>query len=65
MIIDPARLDEGGGTKVTLRQNNAQYHQSGRALFKNTKLERAKKRASIAQEQSEESCSKTQSQFGS
>ena len=23
MIIDPARLDEGGGIEVTLRQNNA------------------------------------------
>ena len=39
MIIDPARLDEGGGIEVTLRQNNAQYHQSCCALFKNTKLE--------------------------
>ena len=59
MIIDPARLDEGGGIEVTLRQNNAQYHQSCRALFKNTKLERDKKMASVAQEQSEESPSKT------
>ena len=59
MIIDPARLNEGDDIDVTLTQNNAQYRQSCRALFKNTKLERAKKRSSIAQEQSEESCSKT------
>ena len=34
MIINPARLDEGVGIEDTLRQNNAQYHQSCRALLK-------------------------------
>lgn len=59
MIINPARLDEGDGIEDTLRQNNAQYHQSCRALFKNTKLDRARKRASDAQEHTDKSCSKT------
>lgn len=45
IILDPARLDEGGGIEETLRKNNAKYHQSCRLLFNNTKLQRAEKRA--------------------
>ena len=44
IILDPARLDEGGGIDGTLRRNKAMYHQSCRLLFNNTKLDRAKKR---------------------
>ena len=44
IILDPARLDEGGGIDGTLRRNKALYHQSCRLLFNNTKLDRAKKR---------------------
>ena len=44
--LDPARLDEGSGIEETLRKNKAQYHESCRLLFNNTKLHRAEKRAS-------------------
>lgn len=44
VILDPGRLDEGGGIEDTLRKNNAMYHQSCRLLLSNTKLERAMKR---------------------
>ncbi len=46
IILDPARLDEGDGIEKTLKIHHAKYHQSCRGLFNNTKLERAKKRAS-------------------
>ena len=45
IVLDPARLDEGDGTEDTLRENKARYHQSGRYLFNNTKLERARRRS--------------------
>jgi len=45
IILDPIRLDEGGGIEETLRRNNAKYHQNCRLLFNNTKLERARERA--------------------
>lgn len=44
IVLDPARLDDGGGIEETLRRNKAQYHQSCRLMFNNTKLERARKR---------------------
>ena len=44
LILDPARLDEGGGIEAMLRRNEAKYHTSCRLLFNNTKLDRAKKR---------------------
>ena len=44
LMLDPRRLDEGGGIDDTLRKNNAKYHQSCRLLLNNTKLDRAKKR---------------------
>ena len=43
LILDPARLNEGGGIEATLRRNEAKYHMSCRLLFNNTKLDRAKK----------------------
>lgn len=43
--LDPKRLDEGSGIEITLRRNNAKYHQSCRMMFNNTKLGRAQKRA--------------------
>ena len=43
--LDPKRLDNGSGIELTLRQNNAKYHQSCRMMFNNTKLGRAQKRA--------------------
>ena len=46
LMLDPARLDEGGGIDATLRRNQAKYHVSCRLLFNNTKLDRAKKRQS-------------------
>ena len=46
--LDPARLDEGGGIDETLRQKKAQYHESCRLLFNNTKLHRAEKRSTPA-----------------
>lgn len=49
LIMDPARLDEGGGIEATLRQNMAKYHLSCRLLFNNTKLEWARKRQSRGQ----------------
>jgi hypothetical protein len=30
LILDPIRLDEGGGIEETLRRNNAKYHQNCR-----------------------------------
>ncbi|KAJ3591197.1 hypothetical protein NHX12_009144 [Muraenolepis orangiensis] len=51
IVLDPARLDDGGGIEGTLRRNKAQYHQSCRLKFNNTKLERAtKRRAESAQQ---------------
>ena len=44
IVLDPARLNDGGGIEETLRNNQAQYHQSCRLMFNNTKLERARKR---------------------
>lgn len=44
IVLDPARLDDGGGIEETLRRNKAQYHHSCRLMFNNTKLERARKR---------------------
>lgn len=49
IVLDPARLDEGGGIAETLRRNKAQYHQNCRLLFNNTKLDRARKRRADAQ----------------
>ena len=46
LILDPARLDEGGGIDATLRRNQAKYHLSCRLLFNNTKLDRSRKRQS-------------------
>ena len=43
IVLDPARLDDGGGLEETLRKNKAQYHQSCRLMLNNTKLERARK----------------------
>uniref|UniRef100_UPI00358FC12B uncharacterized protein isoform X2 n=1 Tax=Myxine glutinosa TaxID=7769 RepID=UPI00358FC12B len=48
IMLDPVRLDEGGGIDVTLRRNNAKYHQSCRLLFSNSKLQRAIKRMKSA-----------------
>ena len=44
IVLDPARLDDGGGLEETLRKNKPQYHQSCRLMLNNTKLERARKR---------------------
>ena len=44
LVLDPARLDEGGGIEDTLKKNKAHYHQSCRYLFQNSRLERARKR---------------------
>ena len=44
IVLDPRRLDEGGGIAETLRKNDAKYHQSCRLMFSNSKLERASKR---------------------
>ena len=60
IILDPARLDEGGGIEETLKRNKAKYHQSCRLMFNNTKLERARKRMSSADSSSEERISKIQ-----
>lgn len=38
------RLDEGSGVEAALITNNAQYHQSCKLRYNNTKLERAEKR---------------------
>ena len=46
--LNPARLDEGNGIEETLRKNKAQYHESCRLLFNNTKLQRAEKRSTSA-----------------
>ena len=43
-FLDPARFDERGGIRETLRKNKAQYHQIWRFMFNNTKLERTRKR---------------------
>ena len=48
IVLDPVRLDEGDDIEETLRMNKAQYHQSIRLLFNNTKLERARKRTTDA-----------------
>ena len=43
MILDPARLDKGGGIEATLRRNQAKYHMSCQLMFNKTKLDRARK----------------------
>ncbi|KAH3772564.1 hypothetical protein DPMN_173905 [Dreissena polymorpha] len=43
LILDPRRVDEGGGIETTLRKRQAQYHQSCRLMFNNTKLDMARK----------------------
>lgn len=43
--IQLERLDEGQGIEMTMVANNAQYHQSCRLKYNNTKLRRAEKRA--------------------
>ena len=60
IMLDPARLDEGGGIEETLKRNKAKYHQSCRLMFNSTKLERARKRMSSADSSSEERSSKIQ-----
>ena len=58
-VLDPARLDAGGGIEETLKKNKAQYHQSCRYLFQNYRLERARKRPpSPGSTQSIEGCNK-------
>ena len=54
IMLDPARLDEGGGIEETLKRNKAKCHQSCQLMFNNTKLERARKRMSSADSSSEE-----------
>ena len=54
IMLDPARLDEGGGIDQTLRKNKAKYHQSCRLMFNNSKLQRAPKRSSLANESTPE-----------
>lgn len=44
IVLDPARIDDGGAIEEILRRNKAQYHQRYRLMLKNTKLERARKR---------------------
>ena len=52
IMLDPARLDEGGGIDLTLRKNKAKYHQSCCLMFNSSKLQRAQKRASLANKSS-------------
>lgn len=54
ITLDSVRLDEGGSIEETLRRNKAKYHQSCRLMFNNTKLERAKKRASTEESTTDE-----------
>ena len=49
IIVDLAKLDDGGGIEDTLRKNQAQYHRSCRLMFNNDKLGRARKRKSKTQ----------------
>lgn len=48
--IDPTRLDEGEGIEETLSKNKALYHGSCRLLFSNSKVQRAEKRPTQAQD---------------
>ena len=43
LILDPIRLDEGGGIEETLIRNNVKYHQNCRLLYNTNKLERTRK----------------------
>lgn len=61
--IDPTRLDDGSGIEATLRKNQAQYHESCRLLFNNTKLQRAEKRSAPAGGGDESSSSSTSSKI--
>jgi hypothetical protein len=58
LILDPIRLDACDGFEETLRRNNANYHQNCRLLFNNTKLERARKRATSCKISSDDGQSK-------
>ena len=59
LVLDPARLDEGGRIEETLKTNKALYHQSCRYLFQNYRLERARKiQPSPGSTQSIEGCTK-------
>ena len=59
LVLDRARLDEGGGIEETLKKNKAQYHQTCRYLFQNYRLEWARKRQPIpGSAQSIEGCTK-------
>ncbi len=53
--LNPARLDDGTGIEETLRTNKAQYHDSCKMLFNNTKLQRAEKRLMPATDKDESS----------
>lgn len=54
--FDLARLDDGSGIEQTLRTSKAQYHESCKILFNNTKLQRAEKRSTPVSDKSENSC---------
>lgn len=60
IMLDPSRLDGGGGIASTLRNNRALYHESCIIQFNNTKLHTATKRASTAATDTEETQSKMQ-----
>ncbi|KAL7384441.1 hypothetical protein ABVT39_002395 [Epinephelus coioides] len=53
LILDPAKLDEGGGIESTLRRNQVKYHMRCRLMFNNTKLDHVRKQKSKAQSSSE------------
>ena len=54
IVLDPSRLNDSGGIEDTLKRNKVKYHQNCPTMFYNTKLERARKRASSTNNQPDE-----------
>ena len=55
------RLDEGNRTEMTMINNEAQYHQSCRLKYNNTKLRRAEKRVESEKYSTDVGCTHTRS----
>ena len=55
------RLDEGNRTEMTMINNEAQYHQSCRLKYNNTKLRRAEKRVESEKYSTNVGCTHTRS----
>ena len=61
LLFSLERLDEGNGIEMTMINNEAQYHQSCRLKYNNTKLRRAEKRVESKKYSTNVGCTHTRS----